>query len=295
VKLGLEASSKIADNFRTIEILVGRRSSYTLPSEEDLKNVVEERIQELSELIINIPFKLEHAKRALDRVNLDAPPNNQKNQQFKDSAIWEAVLELAESYSVFFVTDDKGFFKDRNPSEGLAPSLIDECQRENFSISVYNSLKDCLKTLQEVPPPIDLEKIAKSIELLIKDQVEKAADEKNFSLSSMMKHQITPFVTEKIDTLALNFAITFHLKEQAESTESERLEPTITATGECSYDINKNSPSDVRFDTIETRWLTPDGEVINPKIVFMSTSGTISIGRKRQVKYSLKEPLYPPK
>ena len=295
VKLGLEVSSKIAENFRTIEILVGRRSSYSLPSEEDLENVVKDRIQEISELTIKIPFKLKHAKKALDRVIEGTPPNNPNNQQFKDSAIWEAVQELSQSYSVYFVTNDKGFFKDRDPSKGLASSLKDEYQNDGFSIIVNYDLKECLESLREVSPPIDLEKMAKSIESLIKDQINKIADEKKFSLGSMIKYQITPFVTEKIDILALNFAISFDLSEQVEPVETERLEPIITAIGECSYNIDKKSASNIRFDTIEPRWLTPDGQVVSPKNIFVRVSDTITIGGKGQVRYSLKEPLGPQK
>jgi hypothetical protein len=78
---------------------------------------------------------IEHARAALRRVNEETPPNGSKNQQFKDSAIWEAVLELAANHRVHFVTKDTGFYEGRDLKRGLAKQLSYECRRASLESS----------------------------------------------------------------------------------------------------------------------------------------------------------------
>jgi len=68
--------------------------------------------------MVRVPFTLEHAKAALEMVDARMPPNGEKNQQFKDSAIWQAVLALSSDYRVHLVTNDRAFLLNRgDPSK----------------------------------------------------------------------------------------------------------------------------------------------------------------------------------
>src|SRR5687767_1960869 len=109
-------------------MLMGSADDYQVPSEAEFEESAKSRLQELNSLLRRVPFTLEHAKSALKRVNDETPPNGPKNQQFKDSAIWEAVIELSETYPVHFVTEDKGFFEGREIRRGLAQALKAECE-----------------------------------------------------------------------------------------------------------------------------------------------------------------------
>src|SRR4051794_7808254 len=92
---GLEAADKVRGPLLTLRTLTDDQFLGTeLPTRETLEKTVDERLEKLSRILIREAFTLEHAKAALEMVNVKAPPN-QNNQQFKDSAIWRAVLSLS--------------------------------------------------------------------------------------------------------------------------------------------------------------------------------------------------------
>jgi hypothetical protein len=95
-RAGLEATENINKHFHIIEILMGSRSEYTLPTETEFENATKKRFDELSHMMIKVPFTLVHAKSAFKKILLDMPPNSPKNQQFKDSAIWEGILSIID-------------------------------------------------------------------------------------------------------------------------------------------------------------------------------------------------------
>lgn len=137
VKIGIESVEAISKNFETIKLLMSFIKPYELPEKDQIEAVVIERLAELEELIIRIPFTLEHAKSALRRVNEKTQPNDGKNQQFKDSAIWEAILTLLDSYTVHFITKDNGFFKGRdNKTKELADNLQADCYNRGGNVYI---------------------------------------------------------------------------------------------------------------------------------------------------------------
>jgi hypothetical protein len=89
-----EAADEITDQFGVIQAVMGARSQFSLPSPDDVRRAIMSRLEELDRLFVRVRFTQEHATRALDRVNAESAPNSKGNQQFKDSAIWEAILEL---------------------------------------------------------------------------------------------------------------------------------------------------------------------------------------------------------
>lgn len=145
VQAGLEAVGELQKPSRIIEALTGRAFG-PLPTEADLRTAVDARITELSPILVRVPFTLEHARAALDMVVAKLPPNGSQNQQFKDSAIWQAVLDLSSRYNVHFITNDRAFLLDRtDPSGGLAPNLHEDCTRLGGSVCVHCDLGSCLR------------------------------------------------------------------------------------------------------------------------------------------------------
>lgn len=151
-----EAINRVRDGLRVLEMLVGWRPDPRLPLKEDVDSAISQRIAELAPLLIRVPFTVEHARAALRRVNEETPPNTSKNQQFKDSAIWEAILELAATHRMHFVTKDTGFYQGRDPKSGLAKELSNECDRAGFEIHVYPELASCVEALRTAAPPFDV-------------------------------------------------------------------------------------------------------------------------------------------
>ncbi len=73
-RMGNEAIENVNKNFRTIEILLGSRPDYTIPTDSDLQTSVTNRFAELDNLLKRVPFTLNHAKAAMERVNSELPP-----------------------------------------------------------------------------------------------------------------------------------------------------------------------------------------------------------------------------
>ena len=108
-----EAKKAIEKGFRTIQSIVGFHKSYDIPTDAEVTEAIEKRFQKLGNFIESVPFSLDHAKSALLRVNQNIPPSSTKKQQYKDCAIWEAVLTAGESYKVHFVSNDGDFYQDK--------------------------------------------------------------------------------------------------------------------------------------------------------------------------------------
>jgi hypothetical protein len=134
---------------------MGKRDDYRVPTLEELKRRGEDRLSELKELVMFTEFTLKHAKSALLRVIDETPPNRPGNQQFKDSAVWESILEIAQKGEVHFITKDTGFFQDGKPEKGLAQNLAEERKKLKNNIYIYPDLKKYLRKVWKELPPID--------------------------------------------------------------------------------------------------------------------------------------------
>ena len=145
---------------------MGQHRPYTVPPSAKIVAAIEARFNELESLFESVPLTLEHARSALRRVNDGSPPNGPKNQQFKDSLIWEAALNLAERFHVHLVTKDTGFFADKNLS-ALAPELLRETAVLGRVISIYSKLQDCLEVLRSDATEIDLGRVPAAIQSAI--------------------------------------------------------------------------------------------------------------------------------
>lgn len=295
IRVGREAIEKINSNFKTIEILMGGRSSYDLPDESQLENVARERFTELDPLIIRIPFTFDHAKSALRRINEKFPPND-KDQQFKDSAIWEAILTLLNSYTVYFITNDNAFYKSRSADNGkLADNLLEDCRKIGGDVFIYKDVNSCLKVLRENVPPLDERSMIQTIDNIINPKlVRERILETGFEIVSLAidLSSVSAFLTETMGKLALSFEIKYNLYDVQNIGEYERKEAILTAAGDCLYEPDTNIISDVRMDFERMSWLEPSGELGKRGIVYgYASTGMISFGGINQIQYTFREPL----
>lgn len=83
--------TKARDSQQTISGMTGGKFESTLPEEDGLFALCEQRLQELNKLLAPVPMTIEHAQHALDRVIAHLPPNGEKDEQFRDTLLWEAV------------------------------------------------------------------------------------------------------------------------------------------------------------------------------------------------------------
>lgn len=283
---------EIDSNFNMLTVLVGSRTAYKLPTLEEIEHLAKSRLDEMRSLFVSIPFTLEHAKAALDRVNSGLPPNGPKNQQFKDSAIWEAILTLARSYKIYFITNDKAFFKEpEKPSKGLAANLAAECEQISGEIRIYRDISSCLEHLQKEATPLDQNELAKLIEtIIVTSSLEKSAADRGYSLTGeVIGVSISAFATEKLNIITLTFELTYRLADVSEEETGPRLEPTLTAKGNCYYDQETKQISQAQLSSEVFRWKDLHGAEHQNTNHYVHGFANIVIGGQPTVHHTLRE------
>ena len=104
-----ETLEKARDIEQTLQRMWEPFGRIGLPTEASLTKAYDRRIGQLESLLVRVPLTLNHVHRAMERVIAHLPPSGPNNEQFRDTLIWEAVLTLASTFEVHFITADKGF------------------------------------------------------------------------------------------------------------------------------------------------------------------------------------------
>jgi len=288
-KKGNEAVAAIETNYRLIEQLMGSRDDYQVPTSDQFVTRVDSRLTELGELIHKTDFTLNHAKSAMRRVLEESPPNSYKNQQFKDSVIWESIIELGNMCDVDFVTEDKGFFQDSKPQNGLASNLAEDCKSVSGKIRVFYEVSNYLKEIKEELPAFDREKVVMKINESIIDRLAERAVDKGYKFGDIGKSTVQAFLTEKPEFIAIEFEISYSTSEVLIPDSGVITEATLFVKGNCGYNITNYEVTDVQFDRIYM--LSKDGENI-PSYDNVFLRGSFTHSGRRVIPYRLKEPLH---
>lgn len=240
-----ENIDKVKDGLRQIQMIMGKSPIVNYPSDETIEDAVINRIQEFERLSIlkRIPIKLEHTKAAIDRLIKDLPPNAPKNQQFKDSLIWESLKELAKKFKIYFISNDNGFYLPDKNNNKMAKVLEEECTQEQIEINLFRNIEDCLSHLEASIPQSksETEELVKVISEAIKPDLLKDTIKKDLDIGNMINNKINPFLTEKTNVIAISYEITFEGIETVSDPNLLRSDISFTANGDCSYSLqNKN-------------------------------------------------------
>jgi len=283
-KRGMESVKDIQDGYGLIQRLMGSRDDYRVPSAEEFEKRIDLRAKELG--AYRIEFTFAHAKGALQRILEELPPNGHKNQQFKDSAIWEAILDLAkDARSVDFVTEDKGFFEDKNPDLGLAKNLKADCEKVP-GIKVYYSLDSYLETINQEVPPLYHEEIFHKMDLFIK-LASRDVMRKGYDIGILLEHKSYFYRTENGNIIAIGFEFVYETHGVKHPETQQEIEAKALVKGDCFYRVLENRVEDMRFDNIQL--VDATGKAI-PEYDETFGRFEISIGRKN-IPYTLREPL----
>ncbi len=176
-----------------------------------LSQVPVARLNALGTSIVRIPLSLDQVRRAAARVNNELPPNGPKNQQFKDSLVWEALLDLADQYDVVFVTADKGFFHDRDPTAGLAESLKQDCQRRHTAIRIVyaDQFATLIQELQQKVPHLDREATTRAVIAASREEVHRIVEKHGTTLGDLLHVSVTPYLTGESGVLAVEYELRY--------------------------------------------------------------------------------------
>lgn len=234
LKYAKESITKVIEGYNNLGILMGSCDDYRIPNDDTIRNKVNERLNRLEQLILRIPFSFNNARNALSRINSEIPPNGPKDQQFKDSVIWENILEASAEYDVHFITKDKGFYEDRCPEKGLAASLKTEINSK--SISIYYELQAFLNKMAKAIPKIDKARLAQILYKVHESGFKEYCREKNFEIINMRKYDINTYLTGNPE-IAISYSLIIDIKRKDDET-LEWAEAEAHIKGEFEIDLN---------------------------------------------------------
>jgi hypothetical protein len=212
LEAGLDDVAKVDGRLHRLGTLIDSVSlTAHLPTAETLRAKVKERLDQLDSMLVREPFTIEHARAALAMVNAKVPPNGDKNQQFKDSAIWQAVLSLSLRYSTVLLTNDKAFFHSRNPDEGLAKNLAEDCAKADVDVRCLYGIGPYLEALEEDEPEFDHDSVRSLVLPLAMQRVSIEAERHHTIPREPIEFTISAFPTEEPTRLAVDYQGTFSL------------------------------------------------------------------------------------
>jgi len=241
-----------------------KRIHWGIPTDDEIKEAATNRFRELEPFFKRVGFTLEHARKALDRVNSKPPPNGEKSQQFKDSALWEAVLESSASCIIYFITDDNDFYAhSSDKKDQLAVNLADECESLGAAVRLFRDISSCLRVFEEenelaVP---NLTSVASSIESTIDLPflLNLSKEQRYYMKEGPVLPSVQAYLTDDAKELAMIFELAYPLEYCREDGLDIRQEPFLKVRGDCFCNSETSQISDTRVTQLEFTYLTAWG------------------------------------
>lgn len=261
LKAGNEACEEISKGLRTIKAIIGHTQRFEPPSKEIIRDAIQKGLENLSQLIIRDEITIEHTRSALERVNSESPPNGSKNQQFKDSLIWESILRFSQNKTTYFLTDDGGFFKDKGKNI-IAENLSEDCKKFGSKIFIYSKIEDLLSRLTaEVPEKIDNDHITKIITNEISNKVNEAISNKSIRIGQTIDSEISAYLTGSHNLLSISFKIQYECiyNSDYDANRTQSIDGVLAA-GTCTFNDSEGVLSNMNMDSIEVFFTDEDGK-----------------------------------
>lgn len=275
-KLAQLAAGKAASAIGQLNKLTGRELAFDPPSSELIQTAIKTNLETLEPLIIRTEFTFEHARQALNRIYLKLPPCGQDNEQFRDACIWEDCVTYGKDHNVFFVSDDKAFYETKNPEKGLAKELQEEIKAANANVRIFTSIGALYKHLAPDVPVRDMKEIAQKITQELRRVIYESLSQRGFSDAQLSRQSISLKATQVANRQFGTFTLTFTLSSAIE--DNERLEPTLTLEGTCSFDVPSENVHNVSVDREIVAWTAPDGKPIQMTVHHLRAAGIFTLG-----------------
>jgi hypothetical protein len=287
VNEGLKAVEQVMKGYKTIEILVGGRDDFRVPTKSDLEQSVSDRLIEMDAIIYRVPLSLSHAKGALIRVMEETPPNGNKNQQFKDSCIWEAILEISSSFEIHFITTDKAFFEKGDPKKGVASNLTEDINMVGNVIKIHYGIEPFLNEISQQYPAFDEDQLVTLIGNEILKTLPESESQNWLEIGSIIvsSSKTGVFLTEEHSRLAVSFEIEVQVT-LFDGNNNLEIGGKARFEGECSFNIENLSVGNIQLESVGTYLL--DGTKLRRSVY---VRGGIAHSGRRSVPFRIRIPV----
>lgn len=285
-KLLIEQIEQINSKLGTLKRMLGEVHVPDLPDVSAIEENIRTRLDDVGVEVIKTPFTADQAHAAGWRVLNEKPPNGPKNQQFKDSAIWEALKQFAFSNPVIFLTEDKAFFENKDPKLGLESSLKLESDTTKYGITAYYGYSPLLETLNLQEPDISEDGIARELSDIVSEEIRMSYQHLLLeNLIDTEEQSFDFFLTEKSGLLTVEFEMHFEAPETDDLESGEVFDLHLVVFGSASWNVSSKETSNVTIDSITE--FRNDGDVESHRKYIHMASG--STGKKRIQKHRIKK------
>ena len=268
--LVMEEIERARRSLEHIGAIVGKPIAVPLPDDGDVTDAITRRIEWLKPLLDKSPFTLPQSKDALTRV-IDRIPPCKTRQEFRDAALWEAVLGFAGCRrKVLFVTEDRDFCESRDLKKGLATALKHEIRDLELDLEVLFKLGDAISLLSDEAPKVDQRMLLTQLLRALKPSVVTSALEKEFAIGRELEYPIDYYPTADPKTLVVVYEIAYELHDMSGTGAQARSDASVTVKGECTYKPFDNLIENISFDTLAYAWLNSDGSRERPRTLYAS-------------------------
>jgi PIN domain len=247
---------ELEKNYRQLLTVFGKLKELVLPDAETIEAKVAAVFGECQLELLEIPLSLESARSSFLKVVDKIPPNKDKDQQFKDGVIWADCVRLLETADVYLVTEDKGFYKGREPKNGLAEALKLEVKNAKHAIYVFDTLS---ALLQEIRTEVRLDEktLVSQFWENNRQSIESILERNDFVVVDDPEVTTDLYVTEDPNRLYTEFRI-FHRCEDLLS--DGRSDAILLLKGDCTYLVDEKLFSTFRNHGEELSYKTKEGE-----------------------------------
>jgi hypothetical protein len=245
----VRAAQKLLDKTALLAQITGQRADW--PDESSVRNAVADRLTELDNLLIRVPMTFEHASAALTRVIGGLPPSREGKEEFKDSLILEAVLELAASRPTDFISSDSGF---QNGKQLPHPELRSYVESRSLQVGFCRSLEEYLSQLGDGVPGSDYPSVVESVATRLHGTAQDAMTPYGLSVEGLIDGNLELFATETPGRTAVSFEIRYSARG---ADPAQPVTTVVKVRGEATANFKTRLISDIR--TEEVKFVERDG------------------------------------
>lgn len=252
VRSALEHLDDATESIRQVHEMLGTKGGYfaTEVSEESLRNAFRKRLHNLSPILQASATSDQERRAAFDRIVECRLPNSPKNQQAKDSLLWEHLLSMPTRSRVQVVTNDNAFYEGgTRESKSLATSFAKDASDRNIEIEVFRDCSSLLEANHPAEPNIDSERIrdmlAQNVAEILRETVAtKLRGEP--AIATAPNFTFSVFLTADPNILAIVLTIKATLIEEGAA------QRPITISAQGAFDIDKETAGSFEVSHVQT-------------------------------------------
>ena len=245
---------EIQTNYRQLLTVFGKLKEIVLPTNADVKALIEALFDSIEVAKLEIPFSLESARSSFLKTIEKSPPSD-KTQEFKDGVLWADCLGLLSSESVVLVTSDKAFYQDRQYDKRLAQNLAAETRQFSNPLTIMPTLSDLLKTIR-TPLTLNEDSLVEAFLTQYKESIYGILNRRGFDLGSRQSLTYTLFATENPNILFLEFSLAYSCSDVRRE---GRTDAMLLLNGDGSYNPTTGAFSDLRNFGEHLKYRMADG------------------------------------